>query len=1169
MKNIIISILIVLITAVAAFSQTPQNFNYQAVVRDGSGMTVNNSQVSFRFTIVENSANGNLLYQEIQKPFTTDNGIVSLQIGAGNNTTGTFSNINWANGNFWLKVELDMNGGNNFQLMGSSQLVSVPFAMHAATVDDTDDADADPTNELQNLAFDANTNELSISGGNIITIPVGGPDADADPTNELQQLSKMGNLVTLSKNGGTISVDDGDANPMNEIQTIFKNGNTVSLSNNGGSFIDETEDADADPNNEIQSLAFNPNTNELSISNSNTITIPTGSADSDPDPTNEIQTLSKNGNQVSLSNNGGSFTDEVEDADADPQNEIQTLSKNGNLVSLSGNGGSFTDEVNDADADVTNELQTLSFDVNTNELSISNGNSISIPTGGADADADPTNELQQITRIGEELHLSGNGGIVNLQDGDSDPGNEIQSLSFNTNTNELSISGGNMVVLPMSGPDADADPTNELQSLNLNGTQLLISDGNSVDLAPILPPGGSDDQLLMLNGNDLSIENGNSVDLSGFDSPWKDAPGIPGAIKYDEGSVIIDNLQTGEKVTMFPHSLGIYDGSNDNAYYSSSESKFQSYIFDHVVDYGYRGAHFFNPGTPIETLAQLDKDSLYFFEPGVGLILPNRSTLDAFGVQFDNTVNKAGYNFWGMEVETSDMAVVLNPYALEGIQKNQGGSLFTRYYLGKDSLTLWNDTKWQNAWMGTEENGSGGMKLYSGGNNRKVVEITGVPGQDIFNPNPTPSGNIYLYDSNENLRTAMQSNEKSGLVSLVGDTTANLIDHQSIVLGDKYSFGPGTNFFVRPRVMMGVDSDVEHYGFMGIIDSTGAMVSGIRYTNDQPNVFSRGKFNIVDNNNVENSISDYWGYSLLDPNGVSALSLTRDLFLPQVGYMGTTGENNFPNVDIGANYIDANLNGGLVAVMDDLGKAQAGLKIDEFNLGVVWSNWDIAVEEDENRFTSMNPFSVNVHNPVGGYSASMYRDIFTQDGILKLYDGEGSLNFSAGPDPSPLGLEGTGYAAIYDQNDIAQAGFYIDQNGNGVVFADLKPFRMDHPEEKDKEIWYVAMEGPEAGAYTRGTASLQNGEAFVPFPEHFSYLATPESMTVILTPLSIDTYGLAVVEKTEKGIRVKELKGGTGSFDFDWEVKCVRKGHENFEVVRKKPSIKEMQPAAMRFEQGK
>ena len=59
-------------------------------------------------------------------------------------------------------------------------------------------------------------------------------------------------------------------------------------------------------------------------------------------------------------------------------------------------------------------------------------------------------------------------------------------------------------------------------------------------------------------------------------------------------------------------------------------------------------------------------------------------------------------------------------------------------------------------------------------------------------------------------------------------------------------------------------------------------------------------------------------------------------------------------------------------------------------------------------------------------------------------------------------------------------------------------------------------------------------------------------MTVMLTPLSADCQGLAVVEKTASGFRVKELFQGTGTYQFDWEVKCVRKGYEDYQVIRDK-----------------
>ena len=132
---------------------------------------------------------------------------------------------------------------------------------------------------------------------------------------------------------------------------------------------------------------------------------------------------------------------------------------------------------------------------------------------------------------------------------------------------------------------------------------------------------------------------------------------------------------------------------------------------------------------------------------------------------------------------------------------------------------------------------------------------------------------------------------------------------------------------------------------------------------------------------------------------------------------------------------------------------------------------------------------------------------------------------------------------------------YVDGSGNGLLFADganggVKSFVMPHPRKADKEIWFASLEGPEAAAYERGVATLENGEAWVPFSEAFEIVANPATMTVILTPHSADTYGLAVVEKTATGFRVKEFKGGTGSFSFDWEVKCVRKGWEDWEVER-------------------
>jgi hypothetical protein len=85
--------------------------------------------------------------------------------------------------------------------------------------------------------------------------------------------------------------------------------------------------------------------------------------------------------------------------------------------------------------------------------------------------------------------------------------------------------------------------------------------------------------------------------------------------------------------------------------------------------------------------------------------------------------------------------------------------------------------------------------------------------------------------------------------------------------------------------------------------------------------------------------------------------------------------------------------------------------------------------------------------------------------------------------------------------------------------------------------------------------TLINGQVFVPYSDHYKIVINPQTVTVFLTPQSTDTYGLVVVSKNETGFLVKEAKNGTGNFSFDWEVSGVRKGYENFEVVRSNDSV--------------
>ncbi len=133
----------------------------------------------------------------------------------------------------------------------------------------------------------------------------------------------------------------------------------------------------------------------------------------------------------------------------------------------------------------------------------------------------------------------------------------------------------------------------------------------------------------------------------------------------------------------------------------------------------------------------------------------------------------------------------------------------------------------------------------------------------------------------------------------------------------------------------------------------------------------------------------------------------------------------------------------------------------------------------------------------------------------------------------------------------------VDLFANGV-----KPFVEPNPDDPETDIWYAAVEGPEAAMYVRGTAHLVDGRALVELPDHFTALAAEEGMTVQLTPASLKSKGLAVVRQSLSGIEVGELMNGGGSYPFHWEVKAVRAKHRGFKVIR--PWEELLLPAANR-----
>lgn len=128
-----IPLLSFLLLPVALWAQVPQDFEFQGVARDLSGNALPSQAITLRLGVVANSVAGPLEYQETQSATTSPLGLFTVAVGSGTPVLGTFSAIQWSAGPRYLKVELDPAGGTAFQHMGTTRLLSVPYALVAGT----------------------------------------------------------------------------------------------------------------------------------------------------------------------------------------------------------------------------------------------------------------------------------------------------------------------------------------------------------------------------------------------------------------------------------------------------------------------------------------------------------------------------------------------------------------------------------------------------------------------------------------------------------------------------------------------------------------------------------------------------------------------------------------------------------------------------------------------------------------------------------------------------------------------------------------------------------------------------------------------------------------------------------------------------------------------------
>jgi hypothetical protein len=116
-----------------SYAQAPQKFNYQGVARDNSGNILPNQNIGLRLSIRQGTPTGTIVYRETHSASTNQFGLFDIEAGGGTIVSGVFSSINWGSGPYFFQTEMDATGGTNYLNLGTTQLLSVPYALYAET----------------------------------------------------------------------------------------------------------------------------------------------------------------------------------------------------------------------------------------------------------------------------------------------------------------------------------------------------------------------------------------------------------------------------------------------------------------------------------------------------------------------------------------------------------------------------------------------------------------------------------------------------------------------------------------------------------------------------------------------------------------------------------------------------------------------------------------------------------------------------------------------------------------------------------------------------------------------------------------------------------------------------------------------------------------------------
>ena len=162
------------------FGQSPQKFTYQSIIKNSSGYLLKNQDVGLRISILRNSSNGIEVYSEEHFPTSNSNGLVTLIIGEGL-TNDNFSEIQWGDGEYFLKVEVDPEGGNSYIMNQTSQLLSVPYALYAGNSGSKLNLLGQDFITLQDQTLTVNKVDLTDDVNGVLPIANGGTGSSTAP----------------------------------------------------------------------------------------------------------------------------------------------------------------------------------------------------------------------------------------------------------------------------------------------------------------------------------------------------------------------------------------------------------------------------------------------------------------------------------------------------------------------------------------------------------------------------------------------------------------------------------------------------------------------------------------------------------------------------------------------------------------------------------------------------------------------------------------------------------------------------------------------------------------------------------------------------------------------------------------------------------------------------